>query len=170
MSGASPMGRIATTVVMLLLVLPATAMASGETVLKDCADDEALSRTYSQAEYKQALANIPADLDEYSDCRSIIRAAQLKHASQSTSPNAGSGSSKPKLSKSKSRKLKRKLEEANNDTQPLKIGNSFVKPGNPGSSAGLPAPLIAVLVLTLLGALTASGLALRKIVLDRRDQ
>jgi hypothetical protein len=169
-SSASAMGRIATIVVTLLLVLPAMAMASGETVLQDCADDSELSRTYSQAEYKKALANIPADLDEYTDCRSIIRAAQLKHASKSGSPKGGSGSSKPKLSKSKRKKLKQKLEQASDATQPLKIGNSVVKPGNLESSAGVPAPLIVVLVLTLLGALTAGGLALRKIVLDRRDQ
>lgn len=162
------MARIATIVVMLLLALPAAAMASGDTVLRDCGDDQELSRAYSQAEYKQALAHLPADLDEYTDCRAIIRAAQLANASKSGS-NSGSGDQTRKLSKRKRDALKDKVSKAAATKQPLKLGNSVVHPGSFNSSSSIPAPLIVVLLLTLLGALGAGAIVIRRIVLDRRN-
>jgi hypothetical protein len=56
------------------------AYASGFDVLYDCMDDEMLSRPYSQKEYADALAAIPADSDEYADCRRVIERARLAAA------------------------------------------------------------------------------------------
>jgi hypothetical protein len=65
---------------LLVLLVPASAMASGRDVLRDCADDEVLSKTYTQREYREALSQLATDSSEYSDCESVIRRAQLEQA------------------------------------------------------------------------------------------
>lgn len=69
--------RIVTALALLLaLAAPSLAHASTQALFKDCGDGS-LDGHYSQKDYAQALANLPADLDEYSDCRSQIQRAQL---------------------------------------------------------------------------------------------
>jgi hypothetical protein len=58
-----------------LLALPAPAFASADEVIRDCARDGRLDKKYSNAELRRAKDNLPADLDEYSDCRDVIAAA-----------------------------------------------------------------------------------------------
>jgi hypothetical protein len=75
-------------------LLPATAMAAGNPVIRDCTDDGRLSKKYSQQQYSDALKNIPTDVDEYTDCRDVIRRAQLGSASTgggSGATNSGGG-------------------------------------------------------------------------------
>ncbi len=60
--------------------VPGVALANGDAVIQDCALDEQLSKSYTQAEYKDALAHIPGDLDQYTSCRDVIRRAQLQAA------------------------------------------------------------------------------------------
>ena len=65
-----------------LLLVPALARAdAGDAVIKDCTRNGTLTKTYSQKAYQQALAELPADVDEYGDCRQVIRDAQLGAAS-----------------------------------------------------------------------------------------
>jgi hypothetical protein len=45
--------RLSLALLLLLLVPAATAVASGRDVLRDCADDEVLSKTYTQKEYRE---------------------------------------------------------------------------------------------------------------------
>jgi phage-related minor tail protein len=59
----------------LLLGLPAAAHASGVDVIRDCSLDGKLDKQYSQKDLQNALDNLPSDIDEYTDCRSVIRAA-----------------------------------------------------------------------------------------------
>ena len=71
----------AAAVVALTLLLPASpAAASGADVILDCNDNGHLTKTYSQKEYRQALAQMPADIRQYTDCESIIKHAQLGEA------------------------------------------------------------------------------------------
>jgi hypothetical protein len=74
---------------LVVLALPAPAFASGDQAVRDCAQDGDLDRDYSNAELRRARNNIPADLDEYSDCRDIIASA-IKGGS-----NRGSGAGSP---------------------------------------------------------------------------
>src|SRR4051794_208496 len=68
-------------VLLVALLLPAaTALASGRDVLRDCADDEILNKTYTQKEYRDALSQLATDNSEYSDCERVIRRAQLEQA------------------------------------------------------------------------------------------
>jgi hypothetical protein len=81
--------RIATALALLLaLAASGVAHASTQALFKDCGDGS-LDGHYSQKDYADALANLPADLDEYSDCRSQIQRARL--GSHKSSNNGGGG-------------------------------------------------------------------------------
>ena len=57
----------------LLLVPTTTAHAQGrEDILRDCADDGILQESYSASKMRDARNNIPAELEEYSDCRDVL--------------------------------------------------------------------------------------------------
>ena len=78
-----PAGLIAL-VLFSALLAPSAALASWEDLLQQaCGRKGQVTGTFTQAEYKQALANIPADADQYSDCRSILESAQLAAATGS---------------------------------------------------------------------------------------
>jgi hypothetical protein len=84
--------RLSLALLVLLLVPAASAVASGRDVLRDCADDEVLSKTYTQKEYRDALSKLATDNAEYSDCESVIRRAQLAQAAgRNRNSNQGSG-------------------------------------------------------------------------------
>jgi hypothetical protein len=161
---------LAFTVAVLLLAIPATAMASGDSVLEDCADDGALSRTYSQAEYKAALANLPADLDEYSDCRAVIRRAQLSRATTNSRSGTSGTGGKSKISTRDKEKVKRQIQMNPVTEGPLRIGNAHIKAADLSSSSSIPTPLVVVLLLAALGAAAASAIYIRRIVLSRRNR
>lgn len=62
-------------IVLTVLAFPVAAQASPGQVVRDCAEDGAVDGKYSNADLKAALKKIPADLDEYSDCRASISSA-----------------------------------------------------------------------------------------------
>jgi hypothetical protein len=70
--------RLRTSLVLLavlVLGLPAAARASSSDVIRDCAADGKLDKQYTQKELQGAERDLPSDIDEYTDCRSVIRAA-----------------------------------------------------------------------------------------------
>ncbi len=69
------------------LLLPAGALAAGggTAAVEDCQDGR-IDGTYTAAEYRDALKSIPTDVDEYTDCRDVLRAAQLRAAGTPTKP------------------------------------------------------------------------------------
>jgi hypothetical protein len=73
------------------LVLPAHASASGGDVIADCTKHGTLTKRYSQKDYTQALASLPADIEEYGNCRNVIRDAQLAGASNRSRGGGGAG-------------------------------------------------------------------------------
>jgi hypothetical protein len=83
-----------------LLIGPAAiAAASGRDVLDDCTADEVMSKTYTQKEYRDALAQLQGDTDQYGNCRDVIKRAQLQAAAAAggqkksgSSTGGGSGS------------------------------------------------------------------------------
>jgi hypothetical protein len=81
----------ALTVLGCLLVVPATAGASGRSVVRDCTDNGRIDSHHSQGDYKSALGGLPSDVDEYTDCRQIIEQAKRRDASSSGSAGSGSG-------------------------------------------------------------------------------
>lgn len=77
-----------------MLAVAAPASASPQQVIRDCADDGSLSKEYSNKDLQGARDNLPAELDEYSDCRSLIAAALKGGSDQGggrNSPGSGVG-------------------------------------------------------------------------------
>jgi hypothetical protein len=73
------------------LALPAISSAqSSQEIIRDCAQDGDLDGDYSQEELDEAYENMPSDIDEYSNCRSVIEAAR---ESSGTGGNGGSSGS-----------------------------------------------------------------------------
>jgi hypothetical protein len=80
----------------LACVAPVAADAGGGAgaILKDCEADGQIDGTYPPAAYAKALSALPTDLDEYSDCRSVIRSAQLR-AAGAAKPRSGPSAAGP---------------------------------------------------------------------------
>lgn len=77
--------------ILALAMVPATALADGEDVLRDCARDGDLDRDYSDKELNDAYNNMPSDIDEYSNCRDVIRQAQAGSRGSRDGSGAGAG-------------------------------------------------------------------------------
>jgi hypothetical protein len=82
------MRRIVLTALIALLAVPAAAGASVDAILEDCQDGR-IDKRYPKPELRQALKEMPADLDEYTNCRELIRAAR---DNQRAGGGAGPGS------------------------------------------------------------------------------
>ncbi|MEI2703268.1 MAG: hypothetical protein V9E83_12825 [Baekduia sp.] len=154
--------------ILLLTALPSSAAASGEDVIADCvAGDGRLSKTYSQADYREALRNLPADADQYSPCRDAIRAAARGSGISRTSGGSGTpsgggswgGSAVPGVPTGVDPLSTKSPEEAAEIAKAAKLGSAPVtldgRPVDPSklgaatvtSVTDLPAPLLALLIL-----------------------
>jgi hypothetical protein len=92
------MRRLLTALTILCLAMPAAASAdSGVTkLLRDACRDEHIDGTYTQAQYKQALDQLPTDSDEYTGCREVLQRGRLaalgaKHKTTSGGGSTGTG-------------------------------------------------------------------------------
>lgn len=163
------------------LILPASAPASGRAVIRDCTDDGQLSKGYTQKEYRDALAHLPTDVDEYTDCRDVIRRAQLGGASGSKNGPGGpsgaggsGGGGGGGLTQASGSAEKTALARAQKGGgAPIHIGGQTVTPGGSRFTAAdvrnaLPAPVLVVLVMLGAGALVAGGATARNRVGRRK--
>jgi hypothetical protein len=82
-------------VALIALALPGFAAASGDDVIRDCAQDGDLDHQYSDAELEDAQRNMPSDVDQYSDCRDVVAQAQAggRGSSDGGAGPGGGGSS-----------------------------------------------------------------------------
>lgn len=71
----------------LALAAPA-AFANYHDAIRDCNDDGVLQGQYSAHEIRQAIRHLPSSLEEYSDCRDVLRA----YLANLHKPNRGRGS------------------------------------------------------------------------------
>jgi hypothetical protein len=191
---------------LIVLVPVADAIASGADVVDDCTKHGTLTKHYSQKEYRQALADLPADVDEYGDCRNVIRQAQVAGATSRTSrsgntngvgpasfktpPSGPSTSSTGGLSGGGSETKSSGgddpsaidpgdakasnpetvdengalIDATRNGGGAVKVGKDAIAPGAQDSSfvQSLPAPVIGVLALLGVAALTGGVLVLRR--------
>jgi hypothetical protein len=77
------------------LLAPGLAWASGSAVIRDCTDDGRLEGHYTQRDLRDALSSIPSDVDEYTNCRDIIRRAAFGGAGGSGGGKGGSSGGSP---------------------------------------------------------------------------
>ena len=187
-----PLLTLATTLA--LLAPAASASAAGIDVIRDCTDDEVMSKTYTQKEYRDALRQFAADGDQYGNCRDVIKRAQAaalaagKNPASETPAAGGTGGSGTTGGGSgaigsapaaeqlqKATDVERKAVDAARSSEGvLTLDNGTVIPANAGTApttsgvADLPAALIAPLALLLAGALVLAGLRIRRLVHTRR--
>src|SRR5215210_3453952 len=75
-----------------LLALAPASPASAARLSDDCQDGK-IDGTYTQAQFQRALRNLATDVDEYSDCRAVIRRAQLAAAGRRSGGGGGDSDS-----------------------------------------------------------------------------
>src|SRR4051794_41667426 len=85
------MRRLLALLILFTFAPAATALASGGKVVRDCTDDGVLQGHYSQKDLRDALASIPSDVDEYTNCRDVIRRAAFGGAGGGKGGTGGCG-------------------------------------------------------------------------------
>ena len=93
------------------------AFGSGQDVIRDCSEDCVLNHHYSHSELTKALAKLPSDIDEYTDCRAVIRSAQLRSAGGRKGAPAGVDTTTPA-----SADEQKKVDQAAHSNGPVQIG------------------------------------------------
>lgn len=86
--------------VALLLLVPAVPAARAQSdlsieILRDCAEDDVIDGDYSASEMRQAIEDMPGEMDEYAPCRDILSreiAARVAAANPDPQPTATPGS------------------------------------------------------------------------------
>lgn len=175
----------------------APAHASGLDLVRDCTDDEVLSKTYTQKEYRDALSRLSTDSDQYGACRDIIARAQDAAATKGAgkggskggngdggasaggSANQAAPASPPKSSKQQLAEASESDRAAVDDavrngtdasvgpSEPIRAANVGRAPGA-GQISDLPAPLLALLALLAVGGLVLGAMRIRSLVNARR--
>jgi hypothetical protein len=180
------MRRLLPAIVIVLLWSPAFAYADGDRVIRDCTDDGQIQGKYSQDEYRDALANMPTDVDEYTDCRDVIRRAQLGTAGgrRSSGTRGGGSDGAPAVSTSDgvppgadplagaSPTERAEVDRARSTGDPAGIAGEVVRPGAAPSSSSLgslPEPLLIGLILLGAASLAVMAARVRSRVLARRS-
>ena len=160
----------------LALGVPAAARASSsDNVIRDCAQDGRLDQHYSQSDLQKAYKNLPSDIDEYTDCRQVIRAAMGGGAGSPGAPPpngivtpsgavAGSSADVAALQDLTSHASKGKRAA-------VVVGGRTLLPGNAGLSGalgglaganGMPASLVLAIAALGMFALVTAYLAIRE--------
>jgi hypothetical protein len=150
------------------LAVPAPALASSDDVIRDCAQDGSVDGKYSDRELQQAERDLPNDIDEYTDCRAAIRAAQGGGSGRAHgTPSSGSVTESGAVASSpEDVAALEKLTSgfASGKRGPVTVGGEAVLPGNAGLSGvlsgvaganALPLPLaLAMATIVLLAVVT----------------
>jgi hypothetical protein len=183
--------------VLALLACASPALGSGKTVLDDCSDDEVLSKTYTQQEYRDALAQLPADADQYGNCRDVIARAQDAAATKGGSKDSGTGGTSgatpgaggsgggggdgPSTAPAADQLAAASAEDraaaadaarapsgAAAGAEPVVIASDVGRAPGSDAGAGLPTPLIVLLALLFVGALALAASRIQSLVNTRR--
>jgi hypothetical protein len=160
-----------------ILVLPAIAVALasiagpaqadvGEEIIRRCTHNESLSG-FSQAAYQQALKDLSAGTEEYSNCAQLIRQAQLA-AAGSGHGSTGGGAATPTLATiAPTPSEQRAIAHAPSaGSAPVQVGSETIRPGVvhadiASALSSLPTPLLASVAFLLICLLLAAGAGIR---------
>ncbi len=135
----------------------------GEKIILRCTHGESLSG-FSQSAYRQALKELSADTEEYSNCSSLIRRAQEAAAAG----RGGSGGGAAAVAIAATPAEQRAIAHAQRAAPgPVKLGGGVIHPGvihaNIASAfSSMPTPLLATLAFVLLCVALLAGGAVRK--------
>jgi hypothetical protein len=145
-----------------LSIAPPAGADVGATIISKCTHGESLSG-FSQSAYRQALQELPTEVEEYSDCANLIRRAQLAAAGQGASSREPTAPTAIPVTPAERSALNRAPEVG---AGPLLVGSTVVRPGvihaNIASAiSSLPTPLLAMLAFMLACALLLAGRGIR---------
>ena len=143
------------------LALAPLAAASPTAVVRDCAEDGSLDGSYSDADKRAALGQIPADIDEYSDCRSVIggsldggKATATAGSDGTSSPGAAAATpqARRKAEARRAEKIRQARIQRARKVREKRLGARAVDPRDPGvfrtanTANGMPLPFTLALV------------------------
>jgi hypothetical protein len=176
------MPRILLVMVLTLLVAAPAALAGTRSdIIADCYDDGKLDGNYSPSEIRDARNNLPADIDQYSDCRDVLARALGGTGDKRVGGGGGdplgggdsSGPSQPLAPSSPDEQAALDKAAATGGEEPVQVGDGTVVPGAAGLASdaarnAIPTALLAVLILLGVAALAAAVPFVRRRVLARR--
>jgi hypothetical protein len=163
--------RLLVLAVLAVLALPGSAMANP---ILDCNDDGDLDKPYKNKQLRQALDDLPTDLDEYSNCREILSGAITSGSDKGGNrPTVGTdGTALPPEEAAARAEDNEDLAAITADPESnppsVQVGGEEVEPGSNGlfdlatSSNDLPAPLLVALIALALVALIGGLVAVRE--------
>jgi len=180
------MSRLLLVMVLTLLVAAPAAMAGTRAdIIDDCYDDGKLDGHYTPSEIRDARQNLPADIDEYSDCRDVLARALGGTGDKQVGGGGGGGGAlggggggggggpAEPLTPSGPEEQAALEKAAGGGDAPVQVGDGTVVPGAAGLAADaarntIPATVLAVLIMLGLAALAAAVPYVRRRVLARR--
>ncbi len=145
---------------------------TGTEIIERCTHGKSLSG-FSQKDYRRALAELPTEVEEYSDCANLIRHAQLAAAGGGGGGGSGGGGSSSLPTPLSPAEQSSLAGASKASSGPLRIGGESVQPGvihaNVSSAfSSLPAPLLALLAFLLACAATLGGRSIQKAIREHR--
>jgi hypothetical protein len=166
----SRLASVAALVVLAVLAAaPAASADVGETIIQRCTHGQSLAG-FSQGDYRKALKELSADAEEYTDCSSLIRQAQLAAAGGRGGP--GGPAAVPLVTTPAEKQAIAHAARAG--AAPIKVGNQVIRPGIvhadvASALSSLPAPLLAVIAFLLACLIAVAGGVVRNRIRDGRS-
>ncbi len=174
MRTARPKSRLVRSAALLLLMALSLATPAGadigETIIQRCVHGQPLGG-FSQSAYSRALKDLTAETEEYSNCSSLIRQAQLAAAGGGAGSLAAGVAAVPiAATPAEQRAITR---AAHGAPVPVQVGGQVIHPGVvhvdiASALSSLPTPLLAAVAFLLACLLVIAGGALRNRVRARR--
>ena len=147
----------------------------GEKIIDRCTHGESL-RGFSQAAYRQALKDLSAGTEEYSNCAQLIRQAQLASAGHGGGGEGAGAAPSTSVVAATPEERQAIAHAPTTGAAPVQVGNETIHPGVvhadiASALSSLPTPLLATLAFLLVGLLVSAGAAIRnRILRTRRSQ
>ena len=139
----------------------------GEEIIRRCTHAESLSG-FSQAAYRQALKDLSAGTEEYSNCAQLIRQAQLAAAGTGRGGGSDGGSATPTASSATPTPSEQRAiaHAPTAGAAPLQVGAQTIHPGVvhadiASALSTLPTPLLATVAFLTICLLAAAGAGIR---------
>ena len=158
-------------VLTLLVAAPAAMAGTRADIVEDCFEDGDLDGNYTASQIRDARNNLPADVDQYSDCRDVLSRALGGSGTEATGGSFGGGAAPSEPLTPSGPAEEQELQEAiaEGGEEPVQVGDSTVIPGASGFEAGaarsdIPSTLLTALILLGLAAIAAAAPYARRTV------
>ncbi len=145
---------------------PASATSAAEKIILRCGHVESLSG-FSQSAYSQALKELGADTEEYSNCSAQIHQAQLAAAAGAQAGAGAAQSAAAQVAIAPTSSERRAITHAEHaGSEPVQLDGRVIHPGVvhvdiASALSSLPTPLLVILTFLLVCVLALAGGALR---------